>query len=92
MILRRVDDVLAGSPIVAGERVVTPRARRRGWVVGGRSWVVFRVSVRPQSVAVADHERRRTTVIPVRAVHPLIVLVAVALAVLLAGSFPRRRP
>lgn len=92
MILRRVDDVVAGSPIVAGARVVTPRARRRGWVVGGRSWVVFRVSVRPQSVAVDDNERRRTTVTAVRAVHPLLVLVMVALAGLLAGRFPRRRP
>lgn len=89
--LRRIDDVLPGSPVVVGERVVTPLARRTGWVVGGRGWVLFRVAVRPESVAVDDHEHRRTAVTPVRGWQRHLTLAIVAITALLVLR-TRRRP
>ena len=51
-VLRRINDVVEGEPVMVGDRVVTPVARRRGWVLATGRGAVFRINAVPHSVTV----------------------------------------
>jgi hypothetical protein len=79
--VRRVDDVVAGTPFTVGDRVVTPVARRRGWVVGARNGAVFSLQARPQSVTVESPAGSQVVPFPNR--HRYVMLAVWSLAALL---------
>jgi len=63
-VLRRIDDVLEGAPVVVGDRVVTPVARRRGWVIGARRGALFSLEARPHAMRIDSEGTSRLVRVP----------------------------
>jgi hypothetical protein len=90
-LLRRIDDVVPGEPVEIGSRVVTPHARRTGWVLQTQLGAVFRIATRPHSLAIQDVDGEPARVMPVRDRQRQLMFALWFVAFVLIAHMRRRR-
>ena len=88
-VVRRIDDTIEGASLVVGNRVVTPVARRRGWVLGTPNGMFFSLGTRSHGVVVESEGDAR--LVRMRNWTGYITLGLACVAVLLAARRPRER-